>query len=394
MELMFFWLLLPVAAASGWMAAKASLQKQKSKDRARISPEYLAGLNFLLNEQPDKAVELFIKMLEVDSETVETHLALGSLFRRRGEVDRAIRIHQNLIARPNLSQTHRMQSLFELAHDYMRAGVLDRAESLYLELVKLNHYVAESLRLLIDIYERERDWLKAIDVAQQYQQATNQSMSQTIAHFNCELALAALNNNQSELAQRYIKRALGIDARNVRAQILQGQQMYAQGQYKTAIRCFLRVKNRMPEYISEIVAPLAQCYDAMGQFHEFRAFLSQCFLQGLGIQVLNAIPQRYYELLEQSVSYQDIMHDLKERPSVRGLYTILSIRAKHVKGSEYNDLMLMLQVLQPLIIKETPYSCDHCGYSVSTLYWHCPSCHHWGTMKPFSGLKLAANKAA
>lgn len=387
MEYILLCLLLPVAALSGWLGAKISARRN-SNASAKLSSEYLAGLNFLLNEQPDKAVELFIKMIEVDSETVETHLALGSLFRRRGEVDRAIRIHQNLIARPNLTQSHRMQSLYELSLDYMSAGVLDRAESLFLELVSLNSYTAESLRHLIDIYERERDWNKAIEAAQKYQLIARQPMQATIAHYHCELAELSLKHNQVDRAQRYIKRALAIDSRNVRAQILQGKHMIAQGQYKAAIRCFLRVKNRMPEFTAEIVALLGHCYEATQELSQFKVFLKQCFHEGLGIQVLTALPDRFYSVLEDTISYPDIMQRLKTRPSMRGLYTILSIRVKRVQGTLHEDIAYLMQVLQPLLNKETPYTCDQCGYSVSTLYWHCPSCRHWGTMKPYSGLKL------
>jgi lipopolysaccharide biosynthesis regulator YciM len=389
MEFALLFLLLPVAALSGWLGAKLSARRSNQDGGDKLSSQYLAGLNFLLNEQPDKAVELFIKMIEVDSETVETHLALGSLFRRRGEVDRAIRIHQNLIARPNLSQRHRMQSLYELSLDYMRAGVLDRAESLFLELVSLNSHMAESLRHLIDIYERERDWNKAIEVAQKYQLIARLPMQSTIAHYHCELAEQSLRHNQVDRAQRYIKRAMAIDPRNVRGQILQGQHMIAQGQYKAAIRCFLRVKNRMPEFTAEIVALLGHCYEATQQLAQFKIFLQQCFQESLGIQVLTALPERFYSVLEDTITYPDIMRRLRDRPSMRGLFTILSIRVKRVQGDMHDDIAYLMQVLQPLLNKETPYTCDHCGYSVSTLYWHCPSCRHWGTMKPYSGLKIS-----
>lgn len=389
---MLLWLLLPVAAFSGWWVARKSSKKQ-SETKSSISPEYLTGLNFLLNEQPDKAVELFIRMLEVDSETVETHLALGSLFRRRGEVDRAIRIHQNLIARPNLLQAHRMQSLYELGNDYMSAGVLDRAESLFLELVKLNYFVSESLKRLIHIYEREHDWGKAIEVAQKYQLKANAPMSETIAHYNCELAEAALKSYQHEKSLRYIKRALTIDGRNVRAQMLQGQHLYMQGQYKAAMKAFMRVKNRAPEYLSEIVAPIAQCFEGLEQPEQFKAFMQQCFAEGVGVQLTTALPEAYYDLLVETIHYDEIMACLKQRPSLRGLFTILNIRMRRASGSLRTDLLMLTQVLQPLLTKETPYTCETCGYSVSTLYWHCPSCHHWGTMKPYSGLKLTTQAA-
>lgn len=380
---MLFWFLLPFAALSGWWIGRGD-QSNHEKQRSQLSSEYIAGLNLLLNEQPDKAVELFIGMLEVDSETVETHLALGSLFRRRGEVDRAIRIHQNLIARPNLSQAQRMQALYELANDYMRAGVLDRAESLFLELVMLGGYVRESLQRLLDIYEREREWNKAIEVAHKYQLVANQPMSATIAHYYCELVDAAMKQVQMDKAQRHLKRALAIDSRHVRAHILQGELMQAQGEFKTAIRCFTRVKSRMPDYMNEVVAPLAQCYESIGRIDQLKAFVTECFSEGLGMQLLTALPAQYDELIEQVVQPSDIMTQLKARPSLRALYTILVLREKQAIGAVKDDLKKLLDVLQPLVVKETSYTCEHCGYSVGVLYWQCPSCHQWGTMKHYN----------
>ena len=146
--------------------------------------------------------------------------------------------------------------------------------------------------------------------------------------------------------------------------------------------------------ILEVVALLGHCYEATQQVPQFKVFLKQCFQEGLGIQVLTALPERFYAVLEDTISYPDIMRRLKDRPSMRGLFTILSIRVKRVQGSLHDDMSYLLQVLPPLLNKETPYTCDHCGYAVSTLYWHCPSCRHWGTMKPYSGLKLKETQAA
>ena len=372
--------LLPLAAFTGWWIGRAG---HEGDDRSnKLTHDYLTGLNFLLNEQPDKAVDLFIKMLQVDSETVETHLALGSLFRRRGEVDKAIRIHQNLIARPNLSQRHRMQSLFELGTDYMRAGVLDRAESLFLELVKLNYFVSESLRNLIQIYEKEGDYEKAIEIAHKYQLFCSTPMTSTIAQYYCELAEQALKNNQADICQRYIKQALSIDARCVRAQILQGQQMMAQREYQQAIKCFLKLGQKMPDYISELVAPLAECFEATQDIEAFKTFIKNCFREQQGIALLRALPTQYYGLLENTLSFDTVMAQLQARPSMRALQAVLSIRLKQTEQPSRSDLDQLMRVIEPLLSKETSYTCAHCGYAVNKMYWHCPSCHHWGTIKP------------
>ena len=168
-----FWLLLPLAALSGWYAAMASARDRTSgASRTLLSPDYFKGVNYLLNEQSDKAVEVFTRALEVDSDTVETHLALGNLYRRRGEVDRAIRIHQSLISRESLRAEERSEAALELGHDYLRAGLLDRAESLFKELVDSDSYVDRALSRLVDIYEQERDWGRAIRTARRLEQET------------------------------------------------------------------------------------------------------------------------------------------------------------------------------------------------------------------------------
>src|SRR6478736_1140125 len=154
-----FWLfMVAIAFGVAWYLGYYSRPRRDSIQKMNLPRDYLVGLNFLLNEEPDKAVDVFIKMLEVDSNTVETHLAVGKLFRRRGEVDRAIRIHQNLIARPQLDKVYREQSLFELGQDYFSAGVLDRAERIFLELVEVKSFSAKALRALLDIYQQEKDW--------------------------------------------------------------------------------------------------------------------------------------------------------------------------------------------------------------------------------------------
>src|SRR6476469_7136107 len=168
-----FCLLLALAALAGaWYLGYQSKQKKHESEKLTLPRDYLVGLNFLLNEEPDKAVDIFIKMLEVDSNTVETHLAVGKLFRKRGEVDRAIRIHQNLIARPQLEKVYREQSLYELGKDYLSAGMLDRAERIFQDLINSKNYTAHALSTLLDIYQQEKDWENAVNIALKYAQYT------------------------------------------------------------------------------------------------------------------------------------------------------------------------------------------------------------------------------
>ncbi len=178
-----FWLLLPLAAASGWWAARVCERRRKSASRARLNSAYGQGINYLLNEEPDKATDVLVKLVEVDPETVELHLALGSLFRRRGEVDRAIRVHRNIITRTRLSDALRDQAKLELGRDFLKAGLLDRAEQLLQELLQQGVYVLEASRHLVEIYQQEKEWRKAIEVAERVTENAGDDWQNRIAHY-------------------------------------------------------------------------------------------------------------------------------------------------------------------------------------------------------------------
>lgn len=185
----FFWMfLILVCIAIAWFLGYRARPKIELPRKMNVPRDYLIGLNFLLNEETDKAVDIFIKMLEVDSDTVETHLTVAKLFRRRGEVDRAIRIHQNLIARPQLEREYREQSLYELGQDYLSAGMHDRAERIFLDLVNTKSHSMQALQTLIDIYQQGKDWNNAIQMAAKYESISRQNMQPVIAQYYCELA--------------------------------------------------------------------------------------------------------------------------------------------------------------------------------------------------------------
>jgi lipopolysaccharide biosynthesis regulator YciM len=391
-SLTLLWLLLPVAALSGYLAAKKSMRGTSWQKNLSSSKDYLTGLNFLLNEQPDKALELFIKLLEVDSDTIETHFALGSLFRRRGEVDRAIRIHQNLIARPDLSRANRLQALLELGHDYMRAGVLDRAETLFQELVGLKAHMRLSLQCLIDIYQQERDWDKAITTAMQIERYTGESMAPLIAHYYCELAELALNQAQPEQMSRYLKQALNVDPKSVRTQLLQARQAFDAKDYKLAIHHYQRVKLKNPEFTAEILLPLARCYDACGQREQFHAFLQRCLQEELGAVICATFSSQLSQYITDPHDIHTIAEQLQKRPSARAIYTLIELRFKESTGEEARHLMLLRDIVRQLLGKEAAYYCEHCGFSAQALYWLCPSCKHWGVIKPFSGFRVTVEE--
>ena len=319
-------LLLPAAAASGWFAAKRAAPIDPIEERNRFIQDYMVGLNYLLNEQPDKAVDTLVKMLEVDSETVETHLALGSLFRRRGEVDRAIRIHQNLIARPQLSKKHHVEALLSLAQDYLKAGVLDRAERLFLDVISADSgYKAIALNHLLDIYQQQKRWDVAIDAANKLN-GNGQMMQRHMAHYLCEQALEARGQRDMEDAMRYyLQRALEVDPRCARANLMLGAYEFDRENFFAALEAYRQIKEQDPHYVPEAIAPLAYCFEQLGRTSELVSYLQQCLQEHPQLPVVLAIVDCLRRTNGSSVAAEFLTEQLRLHPSVRGLHRLITL---------------------------------------------------------------------
>ena len=233
----FWWvLLLPSAALFGWVIGRRGGERHSDSQVSKLSTTYFRGLNYLLNEQPDKAIELFLHIAELDKETFETQVALGHLFRRRGEVDRAIRLHQALVQRSDLSDAQKVQAMLALGEDYMRSGLLDRAETVFSDLAKIDQRAPQALRHLIGIYQAERDWPKAIENATRYEAATGEPMGKLIGQFECELAERLRGNGDIEGARAAVARAYQADSASVRAGMIEGRIDLEAGNDASAIR--------------------------------------------------------------------------------------------------------------------------------------------------------------
>jgi len=381
------WFLLPVAAASGWIMARRS-KLPPPRDRARaINPDYFQGINFLLNEQPDKAIEVFIRMLEVDSDTVETHLALGNLFRRRGEVDRAIRIHQNLIARPTLNKSQRSAALLELGQDYMRAGWLDRAESLFDELLEGGLHTQPALRHLLDIYQQEKEWEKAIAIAKRIGSETNQTMHPIIAQFHCELAEKALKISDDNQASQALKRALSHDKRCVRASLLQGRMALAADNCKAALKAFRQVEEQDIDYLPEILEQMRQCYEQTLGSDAYKEYLRSIIGRYEGISPVLMLADVLARTEGESVAVEFMTVQLRKRPSVRGLGRLIGLNLVGSSGKGKDDLLILRDLVEQLLKNKPIYKCGHCGFSGKSLHWQCPTCKEWNTVKPIHGVE-------
>lgn len=381
-------LLLPVATVTGWWMARRQDRQARVTSRDHLSREYVVGLNYLLNEQADKAVDIFIKLLEVDSETVETHLALGSLFRRRGEVDRAIRIHQNLIARPQLSQYQRIEALMALGQDYMSAGVFDRAERIFQEVAALEgDKKAGSLLSLLDIYQREKAWEKAIDVITKLEATTGNSMRVQIAHYYCELAEKLIKNKQVDKATAYLKQALSMDRASVRASILHARLDMMQGKYKSAIKSLKRVKHQDPDYLSEIVEPMVECYAQTAAMEDCFIYLSETIKMYPRASVIFVLADylKQKQGVEKAIDF--VSEQLSSYPSIRGLNQLIQWHIETTYGKVRDKLEILYDITVKLLENKPVYRCGQCGFAGKHLHWQCPSCKKWNTIKPIHGLE-------
>ena len=383
----FLWLLLPVAAASGWFAAKRSSSRSQEQKCSDLSSEYFEGLNYLLNEQPDKAIEVFIRMVEVDKDTVETHLALGSLFRRRGEVDRAIRIHQNLIARPTLTREQKSQALLELGEDYMKAGLFDRAENLLLELIELKSHTPTALQHLIDIYQQEKDWDKAIRMSRMYESSTGQSMHRVIAQYYCEMAQTAIEEQNESQAESLIKQAFSQDGDCVRASILLGQLEQRNGNYKDAVKAYQRILDQDVEYLPEVIDEIQECYRKLDDEPRMQKFLDDILARYNGITPMLVKAEYLLEQQGEKEALAFMANQLQKRPSVRGLQWLVEQNLERTEGRARENLTILRDLIH-LLLKDKPiYECNLCGFTGKTLHWQCPSCKQWNTVKPIKGVE-------
>lgn len=375
------WLLLPLAAASGWLAARLE-QRHHSQQSLDLPSAYFKGLNFLLNEQPDKAIEVFIRVLEVNSETVETHLALGNLFRRRGEVERAIRIHQNLIARPTLDKDQRSQALLELGQDYFKAGLFDRAENLFLELAEIRAHSEQALKLLLHIYQQEKEWEKTISVARKLARVSNKNLDVSIAHYYCELAEQDYARKNYSRSREYLKQALAADERCVRASMLLGDIDAQEGKYRDAIDAWRRIEEQDVHYLGEVAERIAEGFkklnDEQGLYDYFRDSLQRHGGVSLALTFADVISQRDGV----AAAEKFIVEWLRRTPNVHGLHKLLELNIIKAPNAARNDLMLLKGIIEELRTQHLGYACDQCGFKGKSLHWLCPSCNRWNTIKP------------
>jgi lipopolysaccharide biosynthesis regulator YciM len=385
LEAALLFMLLPVAAASGWYLARRQSARRSRKNASSLSSNYFRGLNYLLNEQPDKAIEVFLKLVEVNPDTVETHLALGSLFRRRGEIDKAIRFHKHIITRPGLTDEQRAQALMELGEDYMQAGLLDRAEYLFSDLLDHDDSHVRPVRQLLDIYQQEKDWEKAIEQARRLRRVDGESDTRLIASLFCEQARQHLDDDEVDRARQALRQARRYDPENARSRLLQAEIATRESDWSQATEHYRQACDLDPDCLSFALDALLESHRRAGEEGELEVWLEGMVEREPMTTAILALA-RLKAARDPREAVEFLLSHMSRRPTVRGLdYLIELVYHEGVSLDEVGPELIQ-DILHRLLEGQPKYRCEHCGFSGSAWHWLCPSCRRWNTTRAITGV--------
>lgn len=335
-------------------------------------------MNFLLNEQPDEAVEAFQEALKADGQTVELHFALGSLFRRRGETGRAIRIHTDLTKREDLSQDLRLQGLFELGLDYQKAGFLDRSEECFNKLMHTSMQ-DEAMQCLLNIYQLEKDWKKAINLARTM---NSLDAGRYIAEYYCELADNELMHSRFGQSRNYISLALKENKKCVRANLLEGDLAMQQGNAENAIIAWKRIEQQDPVYLSLVAQRLFDAYCKLNNQQAGNNLLRGYLERYPSLDLLEVVYKMVLESEGVDGAYRLVRNELQRIPTLLGLEKMLVARMAVIPPESRADIDLVLSIVRSYTSRFARYRCGHCGFKARQFYWCCPACSRWETYSP------------
>ena len=370
-------LLCPLFFGMGWLAARIDIKHLVRESRA-LPRSYFQGLNFLLNEQQDRAVEAFVEAVKIDPQTVELHFTLGSLFRRRGETERAIRMHQNLVERDDLPQDLKLQAMAELGQDFLKAGLLDRAEAIF-EQLRSTDLNEEAKRSLLEIYQLEKDWERAITIAEELPDVATHK---EIAEYYCELAAAALIRSRLDEASEYLQTALEKNRQCVRASLLQGDIEVSRECYEEAIACWQRIERQDPAFLALAANRLLEAFRKLDRRDEGAQLLRGYLERYPSFDLLDVVFQLVLESEGAEAAYVLVRDELKRNPTLLGLDKLIEARVLMAMPEMRGDLDLAKSIIQGYTRRLARYRCDSCGFKARQFYWRCPACGDWETYSP------------
>ena len=368
------WLLigLPVAFALGWIASRLDARQVKREHRG--SPKaYLKGLNLLLNEQPDKAIDAFIEAVQQDPDTSDLHFALGNLFRRRGEFERAVRVHEHLLKRADLAPSERERAQFALAQDFMKAGLLDRAEQAYRALDG-TPFAIEARLALLGLQERSRDWRAAAGTAAQLEKLGAGSFASRIAHHWCELAIEADERGQPDEAEIALRHAREAAPQAPRPLLLAARRHARAGRHADALHLFDELRTRNPAAFALAAADCAASARAIGHDAQALAALVQAYELAPNLDLLHAMAT-----VDEAAAQERLLAHAAAHPSLASAAEVLRLPAAHLDGETLRGVRRAVErAAEPL----HRYRCAACGFEAQHYFWQCPGCLSWDSYPP------------
>ncbi|MDG2337401.1 MAG: lipopolysaccharide assembly protein LapB [Gammaproteobacteria bacterium] len=393
MDSISFYVLVLVAVIASWLLGRLSVAKssREKKPSSALFQNYFVGLNYLFNDEPDEAIDTFIRALEINSETIETHLALGALLRRRGKVDKAINVHQALLARPNLEPNFTNSVRLQLALNYISAGLLDRAERLLQEVLEDGAEAKwDALTQLITIYQAEKEWEKAIasstELLKRPRHKKDVELLGSAAHFCCELAEQYLQNNHDLQARAEIKRAFTFERKSVRAMLLLADIEQHEGNYKAAIKELLRIRAAKPEFIPQLLARMKNCYKHLGSEDELEKLLKAMVADDSSTEAALLLARITSQKSGNNDAIELLQRHLERFPSLTALIELLDLQLGGVDEDVATGLKSLLNLVEAQAQKSSEYQCHHCGFETKSFFWMCPSCKKWDKIHPITVL--------
>jgi lipopolysaccharide biosynthesis regulator YciM len=371
------WLLVVAALVIGILAGHFGWGKRWPTPFGKLHPDYLTGLDYLVTEQPDRALDMFLKLMDANADTVETHFALGALYRRRGEVERAIRIHQNLLAREALASEHREQALLALAQDYLRAGLLDRAEGLFQQVSEVARLRASALDALRLVYERQHDWQQALGAYRELARIKAAPPARVAAHYLCELAALAVERGATDEALQLLKEACSETTPCPRATLLRAQIAERDAQPERAVRLLRQALTESPELMQEELPRLLKLVQPEARDPMLAELVTQAQARGFGELKRLVFAAIAADLVDAAPLRSSIETVFSEDPALQAVWRTGPVQFERT-----------VQEIGALLAHAEKYRCGECGFSGRSFYWHCPACHSWDSFEANAIVKL------
>ncbi len=380
-----WWLiiLLPLSALSGWLVAQYSHREKVAKTSVKKLPSaYFRGLNYLLNEQSDDAIDALKSVVANQSDSAEVQLSLGNLYRRRGEIEKATQLHENLLTVTKSDESLHALALYELAQDYQKAGVLDRAENLYLELIDSGFQTNAACMQLLQIYEQEKDWNHAISVIDNYMADNTEPTRVRKSHYFCELAELSIADGSFNEAKKFLQQASLSDSTNFRAIIQTGRIEAALGHHKQAMNLWKQVIEKDSLYVREVIEHIANAYRALNDEKGLNRYLSSVIDQHKSAKAMLLLTENILKSAGNQKAEEKLEGWLRNNPSIPGLIKLLEIKlnSQSLSTKQKRDLNLLSRLLENVMRSRFAYQCRQCGFSGRHFYWHCPSCRSWNSI--------------